>query len=192
VIDVAFAWAGLAPERVRVERSLQHEAEFLALNPAGQIPVVIMPDGTVLTETAAILIAIDEAVPKAGLLPPMGTAARGTSLRWLMFLATSTYAAALRTYYCHRFTTDHSDAGLAAVREAARADSRRLFGILAREIKGPFLLGETVTIVDVYAAMLASWYEPAAELPAFQNLQKMLMAQPVIAQAWRRHEESAE
>ncbi len=192
VIEVAFAWAGLVPERVRVERSEQHEAEFLALNPAAQIPVVVMPDGTLLTETAAIVIAIDEAVPQAGLLPPIGTAARATSLRWLMLLVTSVYSAALRTYYSHRFTTDPSEAGLAGVREAAQADSRRLFDILAREIEGPFLLGRQMTIVDVYAAMLAGWCEPGARPPALQVLHRSVMAQPAIAQAWRRHEEGTE
>lgn len=192
VVDIAFAWAGVTPDRVRIERSEQHEAAFLALNPAAQIPVVIMPDGTLLTETAAILLALDEAAPQAGLLPAVGTAARATSLRWLMFLATSAYSAALRTYYSHRFTTDQSAIGLAAVRDAARQDSRRLLGILAAEIAGPFLLGDTVTIVDVYAAMLASWYEPAADLPAFEALRNALMRQPIIAQAWRCHEESSE
>jgi glutathione S-transferase len=192
VTDVAFAWAGLNPERVRVIRGTEHNVDFLVLNPAAQVPVVAMPDGTVLTETAAILIALDEAAPEAGLLPPAGSAARAISLRWLMFLATSAYSAALRCYYCHRFTTDQSEAALAGICEAARHDARRLLAIFADTIAGPFLLGERVTIVDVYGAMLASWFEQEADFPALHAHQRALMSLPMIAEAWRRHEEGVE
>jgi glutathione S-transferase len=192
VTEIAFAWAGIEPDAVQVVKARQHDPEFLALNPTGQVPVAVMPDGTVLTETAAIVLAIDEASSGAGLLPPVGSSARAMSLRWLMFLAVCGYPAALRYYYAERFTTDRGEAGLCAIQEAASQDSNRVFGIVAKEMKGPFLLGDTPTIVDVYAAMLADWYQPAAALPAFQTLQQALMAKPLIAKVWQRHEQSPE
>jgi hypothetical protein len=40
--------------------------------------------------------------------------------------------------------------------------------------------------------MLADWYQPAAALPAFQAIQQALMANPMIAKVWQRHEQSPE
>ncbi|MGN8119379.1 glutathione S-transferase family protein [Labrys sp. 22185] len=190
VVDVAFAWAGITPERILIDtdKGEQQAPDFLAVNPAAQVPAVILPSGTVLTETAAILLTIDEASAGAGLLPAAGSTARAISLRWLMFLATNAYPAALRTYYSDRFTADGSEAAKAAVAEAAKRDSERIFTLLANEMVGPFLLGDIVTIVDVYAAMIAGWHEQARALPAFRTLYKTLQAHPVIGPAWRQHE----
>ncbi|GLS17747.1 glutathione S-transferase [Labrys miyagiensis] len=193
VTAIAFAWAGIEPEAILVEKkSSQHEPDFLALNPAAQVPVAIMPCGTVLAETAAIVLAIDEARPGAGLLPPAGSSERGTALRWLMFLAVAGYPAALRYYYADRFTADASEAGIEAVRAAASRESDRIFAIVAGAMRGPFLFGETPTIVDAYAAMLADWHEPAQDLPVFRTLRQAILAHPVIGETWRRHEQSSE
>lgn len=191
VVDVAFAWAGITPEKILVDtdKSEHRAPDFLALNPVGQIPVAILPSGTVLTETAAILLTLDEASAGAGLLPAAGSTARAISLRWLMVLAANAYPATLRCYYPERFTTDGSEAAVAAVAEAAQRDSDRILGLLAGEMAGPFLLGDTASIVDVYAAMIAGWHPAARSLPAFRTLYRALMAHAVIGPAWRRHED---
>jgi glutathione S-transferase len=45
---------------LKVEKWWEHRAEFLALNPAGEVPVLIEPDGTVLADAAAITEFLDE------------------------------------------------------------------------------------------------------------------------------------
>ena len=49
-------------------------AELLKVNPLGQIPTLVLPDGSVLTESAAILIHLGSAHPDSGLLPRDGSA----------------------------------------------------------------------------------------------------------------------
>ena len=39
------------------------------LNPLAQVPTVVLPDGTVMTESAAIMLYIDGLVPELGLVP---------------------------------------------------------------------------------------------------------------------------
>ncbi|CAM5776113.1 glutathione S-transferase [Labrys miyagiensis] len=192
VTTIAFAWAGVEPEVVRVAEASQRDPDFLALNPAAQVPAAVMPDGTILAETSAILLAIDEAHPGSGLLPPLGSPTRATALRWLMFLAVAGYPAILRYYYADRFTADASEAGLDGVRAAASRELDRILAIFAAAMEGPFLLGEKACIVDVYCIMLADWHAPAREMPVFQALRRAIMAHPVIGPAWRRHEESSE
>ena len=45
---------------LKVEKWWERRAEFLALNPAGEVPVLIEPDGTVLSDAAAITEFLDE------------------------------------------------------------------------------------------------------------------------------------
>jgi glutathione S-transferase len=45
---------------LRVERVWDRREEFLALNPAGKVPVVIEPDGTVLSDSQAICEFLEE------------------------------------------------------------------------------------------------------------------------------------
>jgi glutathione S-transferase len=45
---------------LKVEKTWERRPEFLALNPAGEVPVLIEPDGTVLAESSAIAEYVDE------------------------------------------------------------------------------------------------------------------------------------
>ena len=43
--------------------------DLLKINPIGQIPTLVLPDGSALSESVAILIYLDGALPAAKLLP---------------------------------------------------------------------------------------------------------------------------
>ena len=58
--------------------------EFLAINPMGKIPTIVV-EGTVITEAPAIIAWLADAHPDAGLAPPLGSTERGTWYRWLFF-----------------------------------------------------------------------------------------------------------
>jgi glutathione S-transferase len=58
--------------------------EFLALNPMGKIPTVVVGD-TVVTEAPAIIAWLADTHPKAALAPPPASRERGTYYRWLFF-----------------------------------------------------------------------------------------------------------
>src|SRR5687767_8040952 len=60
---------------------------FLALNPAGKVPVLIDGD-RVITESAAICLHVGERYPEAGLLPPAGTPERTECYQWISFVLT--------------------------------------------------------------------------------------------------------
>jgi len=59
------------------------------VNPLAQIPTLVLDDGTVMSESAAILIWLGVRYPKAGLLP----AKPAQAIRGLVFLAANCYAA---------------------------------------------------------------------------------------------------
>lgn len=62
--------------------------EYLALNPMGMIPLLILDDGTILTENIAILSYLGEYKPESGLLPKPGTLERHKANEWLAFIGT--------------------------------------------------------------------------------------------------------
>lgn len=62
------------------------------LNPLCQVPTLVLPDGTVMTESVAILIWLDAQYPNAGLLP-VAPKERAIHLRWLVYLAANNYPA---------------------------------------------------------------------------------------------------
>ena len=82
--EIALDWAGVAYKReVMTWEQVQarSHAGLLAANPLHQLPTLILDNGQVLTESAAIVLWLDEAHPQAGLLPPPGSAERVHALR---------------------------------------------------------------------------------------------------------------
>ena len=55
------------------EKQEHKSDEFLSVNPMGQIPALVLPDGTLMTETAAMLVQIVDRHPEAKLAPPAPT-----------------------------------------------------------------------------------------------------------------------
>lgn len=136
--------------------------KFLKLNPMAQVPVLELPNGEVLTESAAMVIWLCD---NLGVMAPAPQGRnRARFLRWLVFLAVNTYTADLRVYYADRFSTAPGD--VAGVRAAALADMDRQFAIVDTAIgAGPFMLGKTFSALDVYLAMLVYWHpEPETVL----------------------------
>lgn len=178
-------WTGVYVES---EKGENRQAAYLALNPLGRIPTLILPDGTVMTETAAMVIHLAELFPGAALLPPVGDPARPVALRWLLFGAVNIYEADLRYTYPARYSDDPADAP--AVAQAARALTDQLWNAVAAAYgEGPYLLGRRYSVVDPYMAMLAAWhYEPRAlleRLPVLRRLVDDVSSRPAIAPLWQ-------
>lgn len=140
------------------------EAELAALqgiNPRAQVPILIHPDGTVITEGPAILLHLADAFPAAGLAPTPGTSARAWHDRWLAFFQANVYEGMLRELFPDRYTTDPASAP--ALAAAATAYVRRHFlifeGESATRSGTPFLCGARPSVLDVYVWMLCFWMD---------------------------------
>jgi glutathione S-transferase len=69
-----------------------HTAEFLALNPAGKVPLLLI-HGWPLTEVAGILFYLARRFPEAGLLPTDDFEAEARAVSWMSFVASSLHPA---------------------------------------------------------------------------------------------------
>lgn len=168
----------------------EHEgAAYRALNPMAQIPTLVLPGGSIMTESAAISLYLAESKPESGLVPPVGHARRAQFLRWLFFAQTNIYETDLRFSYSARYTSDPN--GAEGVAAAARERFGRLWAMTADAIAGPFFFGRDFTLLDIYLAMLATWHfdPPAlyAQHPVVHRLVEATTARPAIGKLWREY-----
>src|SRR5205085_6295730 len=92
-VECALAEAGAEYQTIDIDlrANAQRNAGYAAVNPAQKIPALRLPDGAIVTESAAILLTICDHHPDSGLLPDRGSAARAQALRWIAFCASEIY-----------------------------------------------------------------------------------------------------
>jgi glutathione S-transferase/GST-like protein len=176
---------------VKRDASRLPPADYYAVNPLGQVPALKLPDGTIMTESAAIVLYLADEHSNGKLAPAPGGPLRPQFLRWLVYLATNIYMTDLRIYYCDRYSTRAADGG--NIKEAAVKAMAREWDVYAAALDSkPYMLGEQFSAVDVYAAMLATWN---LDVPAFfrkhPNIHacyERIVARPAVARVWRRHD----
>ena len=93
-------------------------SQYLAMNPRGQVPWLVLPSGEVLTESMAISLHLADLHPQANLIGPLGSIERANTYRWMAFLATNQYEGVLRSEYADRYTTDSDASGVKKCRRS--------------------------------------------------------------------------
>jgi glutathione S-transferase len=137
------------------EKREQKSPEYLAINPAGRVPTLLV-DGQVLTESAAIAMQLADLHPEAGLAPAPGTQARGDYYRWMCFCV-YTLMPAYRSWFYPDEPAGEAHVGI--VRERARAQLEAAWEQVAAHLErtGPYMLGAQRSAVDFVLTMLMRW-----------------------------------
>ena len=168
-------------------------AELARANPLKQIPTIELPNGTVLTESVAILMHLGAAFPNSGLLPDTPIE-RDVLLRGLVYIAANCYPCITIGDYPERFTTATDDASLAAVRAGTRARLHHhwdLFADLFPVTGERFIGGDHPGALDLYAAVVTRWggarQHAKTARPAFSALLERIESHPSVALVWGRH-----
>jgi glutathione S-transferase len=123
--------------------------EFLALNPMGKIPTIVV-DGTVITEAPAIIAWLADAYPAAGLAPAVGSVERGAWYRWLFFGGSCIEPAIADEMFKRPPVARKSAIGWGSVEDVVAT-------VEAGLQPGPWLLGERFSAADVYIGAELSW-----------------------------------
>ena len=152
-------------DRARAEHK---GAAYLKLNPNGTIPVLV-DDGLVLYETAAIAMHLADRFPQARLAPAVGTAERAQFYKWMVWLTNTLQARLMHYFYPDRLVAEGNAEGAAQVKARAEHDIvgmlQQLDDLLASH-SGPWLLGADYGAADVFAAMLGRWTRGFESRPA--------------------------
>lgn len=169
-VQIALEETGASYERIWVGAEADDVARFRTLNPTGRVPALMLPDGTIIFESAAMLIHLSLAYPQAALAPQVGTARHAAFLQWMVFLSANVYESVLRVYYPVRYST-RGEADADAIRAQGTADFYSYLALIGQGLS-PYVLGGNYSIADIYLYMLASWY-PGEKSDLYRRLPKL-------------------
>ena len=166
-------------------------AELEKLNPLKQIPTLQLPDGSVLTESAAILIHLGLEFPAARILPA-DASARAQAIRGLVFIAANCYAAVSVIDFPERWSSEADDLAKERIRRATRERLHLHWEMFADMFTAqPFLSGAAPGGLDFLAAVVSKWSGTRPHLrahrPQFLATLERIEQQPVVAAMFARH-----
>ena len=186
-VGLEAAGARFEPRLVKLHKGEQRTPEYLALNPAGQVPVLVV-DGKPLTQIVALCEFIDRSFPAARLLPQTAWE-RTQALSQLAWMNSTPHTTATRFFFPERYA--ESDAARAEVKKRAAEEFRGyLERVQAMLPQSGYWWGERVSFHDAYALTLLRWGGFAGinprPLAAYRAYAERVSQAPPVAAAMAR------
>ncbi len=176
------------PKLVKLHKGEQKSPEYLAINPNGQVPVLVV-DGKPLNQIVAICDYLDRSFPKAGLLPAEPWA-RAQALSQLAWMNNTVHPTFTHVFRASEFA--ESEAAQAEVKKVAATRFRKHLERIQSWVAGakPYWHGERITPHDAYAFTLLRWGGYAGidpkSLPGYLAYVERVMAAAPVAAAIER------
>jgi glutathione S-transferase len=147
------------------------QPDFLRLNPAGKVPVLVDGD-IVIPESAAIVLYLADKYPEKRFLPA-SVEERAQVYRWVMFAVTELEQPLWRI---SKHTALYpKDQRLAADIVLAKEEFRAMAAILDSHLEGRrFIVGDSLTVADCVTAYLVDWANEFHLIDDFAQLQAYL------------------
>lgn len=122
------------------------------MNPLCQVPTLVLENGNVMTETAAIALMILDRCPE--LAPPVGHAERQQFQRLLIWLVANVYPTFTFADYPDRWAPDAP----AQLKKNCIEYRKSLYMWLNDQLNAePYAFGDQLTLLDVYIAVMRTW-----------------------------------
>ena len=125
------------------------------INPIAQIPTLVMADGTVMTESAAITLHLAELTGKETLVPAVGSVERPAFLRWLIFIVTNVYPTYTYGDDPSRFVVGRE--GQEGFQKAVNEYAIKMYLVLENHAQQQWFLGERFSALDIYLCTMSRW-----------------------------------
>ena len=173
---------------VKLHKGENNAPDYLALNPEGQVPVLIV-DGKPLTQVIAICDYLNRRYPQLGLMPA-DPGVQSEALSLLAWMNNTVHPTFTHVFLPHKFTDDNTTkAELKRFNLLQyRGLLKRLSGLVAKA--NPYLFGAKVSVVDIYAALFLRWGGFAgvnpADYPEYKAYVDRIGALPAVAAALER------
>lgn len=169
------------------DKAEQKSPEYLALNPDGVVPTLIV-DGAPVTQMAAIATLLAERHPDAGFAPPVGSPDRADYLSLTLWLANGLQPHFRAWFYPHEPAGGEAQE---AVKAAARARIEAgLARLDARLADRDWLVGDRFTTVDLLATILCRWSrnmpKPATAWPNLKRYLDRMRQRPALREVHAR------
>jgi glutathione S-transferase len=144
-VHIAILEAGIEPNLLRVDRKtkrLDDGRDFFAISPLGIVPVIGLPDGSVLTESAAVLQYIADRAPDKQLAPPAGSPERYRLQQWLNFTTSELHKKHIWLAFSSKTTPE--------MKAWSRANAGPTLDHVARHLADREFVLDRFTVADAY------------------------------------------
>ena len=192
IVEAQLAWYGL-PYRSEdvgdVFDSEEARQRLRPLNPLAQVPTLVLPDGQVMTESAAITLHLADRVGRDDLVPGPAAPERAAFLRWLVFLVANVYPTFTYGDVPTRFVKD--EAAAKGFRAEVDAYEQRLWTAVEAAAAAPWFLGQRLSAIDLFLAVMTHWRPRRAwfaqHAPKLHAAALAAEALPAVAPVLARH-----
>jgi glutathione S-transferase len=131
------------------QKKTESGADYLNINPKGQVPALVLDDGSLLTEGVAIVQYLADRVPDRNLIPAAGTLSRYHAIEWLNYVATE-----LHKGFSPLFNPKTPDEYKVIARDKLASQFNYLDSVLEKQ---HYLLGNRFSVADAYLFTVLRW-----------------------------------
>jgi GST-like protein len=192
IVEAQLAWYGFEYEFEQVGdlfKSAEARRRLTSVNPLAQVPTLVLADGTVMTESAAITLLLADMANDDSLVPRAKDPLRPTFLRWLIFLVANVYPTYTYADDPSRFV--EAVEAQQKFKEAVDRYARRLYSLLEDNAKEPWFLGSRFSALDVYVTVMTRWRPGrtwfAQHAPRLFAIATKTEAHDRLATVWRKN-----
>jgi GST-like protein len=192
LVEAQLAWYGLPYEIENLDdlfKSTEARERLRPVNPLAQVPTLVLPDGQVLTESAAITLHLVDATQSADLVPAPGESVRPAFLRWLVFLVANVYPTFTYADDPARFV--EGEAAQQVFETNVGTYRERLWRQVETVAGAPWFLGPRFSALDIYIAVMTRWRPRRgwfqAECPRLYGVALRADGEPRLAAVWRQN-----
>ncbi len=145
--------AGLPFDPIKIDehtKAISGGGDYRRVNPLGYVPALVLDDGTLLTEGAAIVQYVADLVPEKKLAPPNGTIERVKLQAWLNFFASEIHKGGFSPLFYKGVPEEG--------RDVFRARLRARFAHLNEQLSSTeYLMGPDYSVADAHFFVVSNW-----------------------------------
>jgi GST-like protein len=190
IVEAQLAWYGIAYDFERVGdlfKVAEGRERLARVNPLAQVPTLVLGDGSVITESAAITLLLADHTGSRELVPAPGDPDRARFLRWLIYIVANIYP----TYTYGDEPSRFVAAGAQEFKETVTQYAKKLYSILNANAASPWFLGERFSALDIYVCVISTWRPGrawfAADAPRLFEIASRTESLPRLEPVWRRN-----
>ena len=192
IVEAQLDWYGLPFTLVPVEdlfKTPGAKAKLEKVNPLAQVPTLVLPDSSIMSESAAITLLLADITGKNSLVPEAGAPERAKFLRWLIYIVANIYPTFTYADDPARFVS--VNAARDPFRAATDAYAQRLWHQVESETGSPWFLGERFSALDIYIDVMTRWRPKRGwfegETPKLFAIARKADALPELKEVWKRN-----